>query len=197
MNFDNFLAIAAFSAAAAVTPGPNNTFLLASGAKFGLAKSLPYLFGIGTGLLGMMIAIGAGLGAILISIPLLYQALKFIGFGYLLYLAFTIVRSRGVGDSEAETPASLWQSTLFQFVNPKAWIATTTIMATYFPLSAGWLANSISAVIYIVLSCAGALVWAVFGTGLRNFLNDERKRKVFNWVMAILLVASMIPVLFL
>jgi threonine/homoserine/homoserine lactone efflux protein len=197
MNLENFVAIALFSAAAAVTPGPNNTFLLASGMKFGLAKSLPYLFGIGAGLAGMMVAIGAGLGALLLAFPVIYQTLKFVGFAYLLYLAYTIVRSRGVSDSEAEKPATLWQSTLFQFVNPKAWIATTTVMATYFPVSAGWLANSISALIYIVLSCSGAVLWALFGTGLRNFLKDNRKRKTFNWLMAVLLVASMVPVLFL
>ncbi|MCA0256675.1 MAG: LysE family translocator, partial [Proteobacteria bacterium] len=42
------------------------------------------------------------------------------------------------------------------------------------------------------LPCVSA--WVLFGVGLRRMLSDPYKVKVFNWVMAGLLVASLWPV---
>jgi len=37
----------------------------------------------------------------------------------------------------------------------------------------------------------------VFGGLLKNFMTDPKKRLIFNWVAGLLLVASMVPVLFM
>jgi len=42
------------------------------------------------------------------------------------------------------------------------------------------------------LPCAGA--WLVFGAGLQRFLRDPLHRRIFNIAMALLLVASIVPV---
>ena len=73
MTWSLLVSVAVFSFVTSVTPGPNNTFLLSSGANFGLKKSLPYLNGIMVGLAGMMIALGAGLGVIFTTLPVVYQ----------------------------------------------------------------------------------------------------------------------------
>jgi threonine/homoserine/homoserine lactone efflux protein len=76
MTWSLLLSVAVFSFVTSVTPGPNNTFLLSSGANFGLKRSVPYLNGIMAGLAGMMIALGAGLGVIFTTLPAVYQVLK-------------------------------------------------------------------------------------------------------------------------
>jgi hypothetical protein len=50
MTFDQILAFALFAFAISITPGPNNTMVLASGANFGLWPTIPHLLGIDLGL---------------------------------------------------------------------------------------------------------------------------------------------------
>jgi threonine/homoserine/homoserine lactone efflux protein len=180
-----------------VTPGPNNTFLLSSGVNFGLKKSLPYLFGIISGLIGMMLSIGLGLGVLFTTFPVVYQVLKYIGFAYIVYLAFLIVKSTSKSEAAQSKYIGFWRSTSFQFVNPKAWIVVASYMATFVPVDSGIVtAISISAV-FLIATFPGALIWAVSGQLLRSWLSIPARRRIFNLTSAVLLVLSMIPVLFL
>jgi threonine/homoserine/homoserine lactone efflux protein len=197
MTLSLLLSAALFSFVTSVTPGPNNTFLLSSGVNFGLKKSLPYLMGIMAGLCGMMLAIGLGLGAIFTAFPVIYQVLKYVGFGYIVYLAFLIVKSTSKSETAEAKYIGFWRSTSFQFVNPKAWIVLASYMATFVPVESGiWVALETCAV-FLVATFPGALIWAVSGQLLRNWLSVPSRRRIFNITSAILLVLSMIPVLFL
>lgn len=44
----------------------------------------------------------------------------------------------------------------------------------------------------ITIPCAG--IWLVFGAGLQHFLRDPKHLRIFNLCMALLLVASILPV---
>jgi len=44
----------------------------------------------------------------------------------------------------------------------------------------------------ITLPCAG--LWLVFGAGLQHYLKNPRHLKIFNLVMALLLIVSITPV---
>ena len=197
MTLSLLLSAALFSFVTSVTPGPNNTFLLSSGVNFGLRKSLPYLNGIMVGLMGMMLAIGLGLSAVFTAFPVIYQTLKYVGFAYILYLAFLIIRSTSKSESGEAKYVGFWKSTSFQFVNPKAWIVLASYMATFVPIDAGLgLSLSVCAV-FLISTYPGALIWAISGQVLRNWLSEPTRRRVFNVVSAVALVLSMIPVLFL
>lgn len=197
MDFQLALSIAIFSFVTSVTPGPNNMFLLTSGANFGVRKSLPYINGIIIGLTAMAVALGSGLGVLFTTFPVVYQILKYVGFAYIVYLAIGIVRSTGKSaDAKAEYIGT-WRSFIFQFVNPKAWIVTASFMASYVPVHAGWFAAAIAVAMFLIFTYPGAAIWALFGQTLKSWLEAPRKRKIFNNTAAILLVASMLPVLFL
>lgn len=189
------LSAAIFSFVTSVTPGPNNTFLLSSGVNFGLKKSMPYLMGIMAGLCGMMLAIGLGLGVIFNTFPVVYQVLKFIGFAYIVYLAYLIIRSTSKSENAQAEYIGFWKSTTFQFVNPKAWIVLASYMATFVPVESGISISLATCAVFLIATFPGALIWAVSGQLLRNWLSDARRRRVFNITSAVLLVLSMIPVL--
>lgn len=197
MTLSLLLSAAIFSFVTSVTPGPNNTFLLSSGVNFGLKKSMPYLLGIIAGLCGMMLSIGLGLGVLFATFPIVYQVLKYIGFAYIVYLAFSIINSTSKSDTAEAKYIGFWKSTTFQFVNPKAWIVVASYMATFVPVEAGLIEAVFTCAIFLIATFPGALVWAVSGQLLRNWLGEPRRRKIFNITAAILLVLSMIPVLFL
>ena len=197
MTLSLLLSAAMFSFVTSVTPGPNNTFLLASGVNFGLKKSLPYLMGIMAGLCGMMLAIGLGLGVVFTTFPVVYQVLKYIGFAYIVYLAYLIVVSTSKSESAEAKYIGFWRSTSFQFVNPKAWIVLASYMATFVPVEAGLPVSIAICAVFLIATFPGALIWAVSGQLLRSWLSDPSRRRIFNITSAILLVLSMIPVLFL
>jgi threonine/homoserine/homoserine lactone efflux protein len=196
MTWSLLVSVAVFSFVTSVTPGPNNTFLLSSGANFGLRKSLPYLNGIMVGLAGMMIALGAGLGVIFTTLPLVYQVLKWVGFGYIVWLAFQIVKSTSKSETAEPKYIGFAKATTFQFVNPKAWVVVASFMATSVPVGSGLVATAYICLVFLLFTYPGALLWAVAGQVLKTWLSDTIRRRVFNIVASILLVLSMVPVLF-
>ncbi len=195
MTFSLLVSVAIFSFVTSVSPGPNNTFLLSSGANFGLKKSLPYLNGIMVGLSGMMIALGAGLGVIFTTLPLVYQVLKWVGFAYIVYLAFLIVKSTSKSETGEPVYIGFVKATTFQFVNPKAWVVVASFMATMVPVDAGIAATIFICVFFLIFTYPGALLWAVAGQVLKDWLSNPLRRRIFNIVSAVLLVLSMVPVL--
>ena len=197
MTWSLLVSVAVFSFVTSVSPGPNNTFLLSSGANFGLRKSVPYLNGIMAGLTGMMIALGAGLGVIFTTLPLVYQVLKWVGFAYIVYLAFLIVRSTTKTETAEAQYIGFFKATTFQFVNPKAWVVVGSFMATFVPVGSGLAVTAFICLVFLVFTYPGALLWAVAGQVLKTWLSEPSSRRVFNIVSAILLVLSMVPVLFL
>lgn len=197
MTWSLLVSVAVFSFVTSVSPGPNNTFLLSSGANFGLRRSVPYLNGIMAGLTGMMIALGAGLGVIFTTLPAVYQVLKWVGFAYIVWLAFLIVKSTTKTETAEAQYIGFFKATTFQFVNPKAWVVVGSFMATFVPVGSGFGATAFICLVFLVFTYPGALLWAVAGQVLKDWLSVPSRRRIFNILSAILLVLSMVPVLFL
>ena len=56
-------ALLGFAFVSSITPGPNNLMLLASGANFGLRRSVPHILGIGLGHSFMIVVVGSASSA--------------------------------------------------------------------------------------------------------------------------------------
>jgi threonine/homoserine/homoserine lactone efflux protein len=191
------VAVATFGFVTAITPGPNNSYLLASGANHGTRKSLIFVNGIMLGLGSMLSAIGLGLGAVFLAVPMIYDILKYVGFGYIVYLAYKVIRSGyKSGPDQVEVPR-FFNAFLLQFVNPKAWIVCTSFMATYAPVDLGVGAVAICIAIFLITTYPGAVAWAVMGQGISKVLTNPTRLRLFNWTAGILLVATMVPALFI
>lgn len=193
----SLIGIAIFGFITSVTPGPNNTYLLTSGMNFGTKKSLPYVNGIMVGLTIMFSAIYLGVGALFTAFPMIQQVLKYVGFAYVLFLAFSIVKSSYVHKHEEPNRVGFFRATLFQLVNPKAWIVLMSVAAAYIPFTTNPIDAVLAFSVFLLTTYPGAVVWAVFGELLAGFLSKPASRRIFNISAAILLVLSMVPVLFL
>ena len=190
--------MAIYSFVTSVSPGPNNTVLLTLSARFGHRGALPHLGGMVLGLSAMVIAMSAGLGTFFATYPAVYQVMKYVGFAYVLYMAWRIYRASipQPGVSEG-SPTTVWRATLFQWVNPKAWIVIATFVTAYVPVELGAPSILIALAMFLGFTMPGAVVWVVVGALLARWLRTPRAQKIFTSVMAIALVASMVPVLFL
>ncbi len=196
MTPELLIAFVAFAFVTSVTPGPNNTMLLASGANFGLRRTLPHMLGISLGLMLLVLAVGLGLGQVFEQVPMLYDLLRYVGAAYLLYLAWKIARA-GAPDGQAGErgkPFSFLQAAAFQWVNPKAWIMAIGAITTYTPQD-NFVVNVLCiAALFALVNCPTMSVWTVAGSLLRQWLSSPRILRGFNVGMALLLVASLYPI---
>jgi len=221
MPVDAILAFALFAFVTSITPGPNNLMLLASGVNYGLRRSVPHILGIGIGFTVMVLAVGLGLAEVFDRLPWMYSVLRWVGAGYLLYLAWSIANSgpppgelsarevgagvgAGVGASTGSrtgdtaarsAPMSFWSAAAFQWVNPKAWVMAVGAFSTYVPAHPSTLVVLGVALLFGVINIPSVGTWALSGAALRQALQVERTRRLFNFGMAALLVLSLVPLL--
>lgn len=132
MSTEVLIASIAFAFVTSVTPGPNNLMLLASGANFGVARTIPHMLGIAVGFTLMLLLVGFGLVGLFDLVPLSYTALKIGSVTCLLYLAWKIGTASGLGEkSVTGKPITFLQAAAFQWVNPKAWSMALTAVTVY------------------------------------------------------------------
>jgi threonine/homoserine/homoserine lactone efflux protein len=75
-----------------LTPGPNMIYLISRSICQGRTAGVISLFGIVIGFLVHMFAVATGLTAVFFAVPFAYEVLKWVGAGYLLWLAWQAVR---------------------------------------------------------------------------------------------------------
>jgi threonine/homoserine/homoserine lactone efflux protein len=78
-----------------LTPGPNMIYLISRSITQGPRAGLVSLTGVATGFVVYMICAALGITTIVIAIPYAYDALKFGGAAYLLYLAWQAIKPGG------------------------------------------------------------------------------------------------------
>jgi threonine/homoserine/homoserine lactone efflux protein len=185
------LPYATYSFIMAITPGPNNVMLTASGANFGFRRTVPHILGISTGCVIQLVAVCAGLGALFTRWPVLQTALQWAGAAYLLWLGWKLVRSGEVAERHAPQPITFLQAAAFQFVNPKAWVMSLSAVALFLPTGVSMLtACGYLCLMMAIINVPCITTWALFGTALRTLLKRRPARLVFNVSMAIALIAT-------
>ncbi|MBE7637122.1 LysE family transporter [Sneathiella sp. P13V-1] len=198
MSTETIIALAGFAFVMSISPGPGNFLLLASGANFGLLRSLPLILGISVGFLSMVLGVGLGLGGILEQFPAVYIFLRLLCGIYVFWLAFKIAKSRSLGSNDSENiskPISFIQAALFQLLNPKAWTVALIVTVTY-TTQENYLLNLLLLIgIFAIINIPSISTWAISGAALRRILEKGNRIAVFNISMAILLVFSMIPMI--
>lgn len=196
MTPDLLLAFVLFAFATAGTPGPNNMMLLASGANFGFRRTILHILGISAGLGVMVVAMGWGLSGAFKTFPILHEILKWAGAAYMLWLAWKIATATGINDkSPTGQPMTFLEAAAFQWLNPKAWAMALGAATTYTPEGSGSLTVLILAGTFMLVGAPCSAAWAGFGQGLRRFLDRPAILRTFNVSMAVLLVASLYPLM--
>jgi threonine/homoserine/homoserine lactone efflux protein len=196
MSQQLLLAFVVFAAVMFFTPGPNNVMLLSSGLTYGFRRTLPHIAGIVIGMAFMISAVGVGLGTILVAYPVLQTILKYAGSAYLIYLAAVIAMSGSPKPGEAgRKPMSFWGAAVFQWINVKGWVMVIGSITAYAAIAAFPWNIVIQTLIVLVVGVPTTVAWTLFGSALRPVLTSPIAVRAFNIIMAILLLASLIPVL--
>ncbi|MAU53685.1 MAG: hypothetical protein CMN17_15240 [Roseovarius sp.] len=195
MTLDLLTALVAFAFVTVITPGPNNLMLMASGTNFGFVRTIPHMLGVGLGFPMMLVCVGLGVMQIFDLWPPAYTLLKLASVAYLLWLAGKIANAAPPADAKAEgRPLTFLQATAFQWVNPKAWSMALSAVTLY---AAGrdFAAVLLVAGVYVACATVSTTGWTLLGQQIRRVLGSPARLRLFNRVMAVLLVATLVPVL--
>mgnify|MGYP006163392295 FL=1 len=205
MNTETLFAAGLFAVVSSVTPGPNNTMLMASGVNFGFRRSQRHLWGVNLGFTFMLLCVGLGLHSVLDRFPQFYDVLRYLGSAYMLWIAWKLASARpaptsGAIAAEPRNPAILrpmgfWAAAAFQWINPKAWVMAVTCMSTYLSPNAGAAQVALLAGLFMVMGAPCSAFWVGFGQAMRGLLQDPLRLRIFNITMALALVASLYPML--
>ncbi|SNY94333.1 Threonine/homoserine/homoserine lactone efflux protein [Cohaesibacter sp. ES.047] len=195
MTYENALALILFAFATSITPGPNNLMLMASGANFGLVRSLPHLLGVSLGFVFMTSIVGAGLSEFLTSNALLSKGLQVVCMVFVLYLAWRIVNATPPDNPQSAQgrPMRFIEAAAFQWVNPKA-IAMAITTTTAYIQEQTYIAIALAGLIFALVNLPSCGLWVILGQQMRRLLHSRRSFFLFNLIMATLLVLSMLPV---
>ena len=191
MTIDVLAALAAFAFVTSITPGPNNLMLMASGANFGLRRTVPHMLGVGLGHGFMVVCVGLGLAGLFEVYPAARLVLAALSVAYLLWLAWRIATAAAPEGGASGRPLTFLQAAAFQWVNPKAWTMALSAVTLYASGSAGSVV--LVAAVFTAINLPSVSSRTVLGVQMKRLLTSPARLRAFNWTMAGLLVASLWP----
>lgn len=190
MDIVEITALLALTTAASFTPGPNTALSTALAANLGLRASLRFVFSVPVGWGALFSLCAAGLGTLLLALPVLRFAVQALGVAYLVWLAIKLANSSHMMQSDSsKLQITFWQGVMLQFLNIKAWMLALTVVA-------GWLAGrenagerfAIILPIMLIFGLTSNLTYAVAGSLLREWLSGPaqtgQRLRWFNRGMA-------------
>jgi threonine/homoserine/homoserine lactone efflux protein len=193
---DQAIAFFLFSLVAAITPGPSNVMLTASGALSGIARGLPCLVGVAAGMGLLIFGVALGIGQVITLHPAMLTVLNWLGAAFLLYLAWKIAVSGPLRDGAGKKPVGFAGAALFQWINPKSWLVSTSAAGAYLHAEAGALLQALAfAGLFVAAALPSGFLWLAFGASLQRYLRDARTARIVNGVMAAGLAASVAMIL--
>ena len=199
MNWQEFITLLLLSTAASFTPGPNTTLSTALAANYGLRRAMTFVCAVPLGWGALFTLCAAGVGALVVQVPVLRQAITWFGCGYLVWLAMRLANTQTISEVDTKRlDITFWQGVMLQFLNIKAWMLALTVVA-------GWLAGRSDALLrfaqilplMLLFGFFSNLAYALVGSLLRDWLAQSSRLLWFNRVMATALVATAVWMFFL
>ncbi|NKC32819.1 LysE family translocator [Falsiroseomonas selenitidurans] len=195
----DWLPLFGFAIASSVTPGPNVLMVAAAAAGHGMRRVLPHMLGITVGFGGMILLVGLGLAGPLLASRLLHEVLRWAGAAWLLVLAWKIATAPPPQPGQAAAarpPLGFIGGALFQWVNPKAWMIAAAVVPAFTRPGEPMLPQILAiALVFLAITMPCLLVWAGIGVSAGRVLRSPARLRAFNIAMALLLVASLVPML--
>jgi threonine/homoserine/homoserine lactone efflux protein len=157
------------------TPGTGAVYSIAAGLSRGSRAGIIAAFGCTLGVLPHMVAAITGLAAILHASAIAFQAIKWLGVAYLLYLAWQTLRDQSAIQVESNrAPVSFWRvirtAVLINLLNPKLTIFFFAFLPQFVPAgqpNGAWQMVGLSGV-FMALTFVVFALYGVFAATVRT-----------------------------
>jgi len=185
-----------FAASQVGTPGPANMAMMATGARYGFRRALPFVAGVAVGKQFIIWPIGFGLMEIAQRAPLLFEGLKWASAAYIFWLAWKVAHLRLQAGNSVDNPPGFLAGLIVHPLNPKAW-AMITGGFTHFvdPATPALQATLIIATCLFGLQAVLHPIWALGGDRIAKTVAGTSAEPWLMRFLALLVVGSVIFVL--
>ena len=157
------------------TPGTGAVYTIGAGLARGSRASLVAALGCTLGVVPHMIAAITGLAALLNASAIAFQAIKWLGVAYLLYLAWRTLRDKSAIEvDEQRAPASFWRvirpAVLINLLNPKLTIFFFAFLPQFVPSDEpmGWLTMIWLSLVFMAITFVVFAVYGLFAATMRR-----------------------------
>ena len=155
------------------TPGPANLLAMSAGSQLGFYKCISFNLGLTLGKILLNTAMGLGLGVLLVNFTTFQTTIKFIGAGYMIYLALKSWNTN-IKNNEGKPNIGWKQGILVHPLNPKAWVMTLIAWTEFGPQLGNFTVQ------FIVITSSFALtqifvhnLWSLLGAILSRSLSNS------------------------
>ncbi|WP_053119331.1 LysE family translocator [Pseudomonas sp. P1.31] len=179
-----------------MAPGPNNLLSVSNATRYGFQRACSAGIGRILAFAGMIALAGAGLSVVLQTSEWLFQAIKIVGAGYLLYMAWQLWRANTETEEEiAGASVGFWALARQEFLvaagNPKAILLFTAFLPQFVdpgrPVPAQF---AVLGVLFLSLEWIAISAYAYMGLHMRRWFAEPRGKRIFNRCCAGLLSAA-------
>ena len=178
-----------FAFSQVATPGPANMIMLATGAKYGFRKALPFVFGVIVGKQIIIWPIGFGLLLLNKDYPYIFIFFKYISAGYILWLAWRIANMRISTKTSNKTAPSFFSGLVVHPINPKAWALITTGFTNFVdPISPVFYSTATVAVCLFGVQVVCHPIWTLFGERIAILVSGTVYERYMMLIFATLTV---------
>jgi threonine/homoserine/homoserine lactone efflux protein len=176
------------------SPGPATMSVTAVGAAFGFRRALPYLAGIVLGTCTVLLAVAAGLLAMLAALPGLTPILRGASFAYIAFLAWKIAMAPPLSQPDrASSAPGFAGGVLLSIANPKAYFAIAAVFADRsVPASSPLIEAMLTLAVLTFMIILIHLGWLGAGVALSRLLQHPVRARIVNLLFAALLIGSSI-----
>ena len=187
--YSNLFPLLSFVFITTFTPGPNNISSASMGVLYGYKNSLRYLVGIAAGVFLMMFLSGWVSTSLLNFFPAFESILRFIGAGYILYLAFGILRASYTFSEEGVKPMGFAKGFMLQILNPKLIVYGLTLFSAFLaPITNSATLLLLAVALLTAIAFCSISTWALFGTAIKTNLHQPRVKASVNIILSLFLV---------
>lgn len=178
-------AFALASLALIVVPGPSVLFTISRSLAYGRRGGLLNVLGNGLGQIPLVLAVAAGVGAIVANSALALTVIKLLGAGYLAYLGVQTIRHRNrtatASEDDPQVMSSgklLLQGFTVGVTNPKSIVFLVAILPQFVDSSRAHIPLQliVLGIVFVLVAIATDGIWALIAGSARDWFNNSPQR---------------------
>ena len=197
MSIELYLAFCLATTLMIMLPGPVVSLVVAQSLRHGTGTGLATVAGSSLGN-ALLVGLGAfGLSTVMVLLADLFDLIRWLGAGYLVWLGLKELRGRGVLLDETDTGARrtksavFWQGILVAITNPKAMLFYVAFFPQFIdpvaPVEPQLALMSVSFVVIAIISDSG---YALLAGRLRGYFQSVRRARTCSRITGCLLIGT-------
>ena len=174
------------------SPGANNLLAFISATKAGWLRAAKGIFGRLAAWAVLVVLVSLGLDVLLRTSELAFVALKWVGVGYLIYLAWQFWTADASSEIEAPDVSTLMRREFLTLLgNPKAYLLLTAFLPQFVNDAAPLTPQLFTlGALYLVVEGVAALLWVTAGKLVGAHALTPMRRRIINRASAGLMGAA-------